>query len=175
MCSFCLWFQVNFTSENLVICFKGFFSPGITNDCVFGPPSDSPGADFVIYPRIPVLETIMSSNVRTIKAKMDCLFSVSFQHNGAYVSSFDLKFLKKTFKNRNPWCFNRNKFLFLFSLQSTLAPIKFGSQSVLYVYVPAMGSVVSSDLCQVWCVEEQKLNSRRSNLICIDIENTLHF
>ncbi|XP_037540118.1 alpha-tectorin-like [Nematolebias whitei] len=100
---------VNFTTENLVICFQGFFTPGNTDDCVFGPPSDSESAGFEIYPRIPVLETIVSSNVPSIQNQMDCFFTVSFQYHGT---------------------------------NSTLAVIKFGSLSVLYVYVPAQGSVV---------------------------------
>lgn len=125
-----------------MICFQGVFTPGTTDDCLFGPPSDSESAGFQIYPRIPVLETIVSSNVPSIQSQMDCFFTVSFQYHGANVSPPDPVWVSRFWYNLLK---TEGSGSVLFPLQSTLAVIKFGSLSVLYVYVPAQGAVVSSD------------------------------
>ncbi|XP_021170164.2 alpha-tectorin isoform X1 [Fundulus heteroclitus] len=100
---------VNFTRQNLVVCFSGFYGSRTDGDCIFGPLPDSGSAEFEQYQRIPVLETIVKYSVPSIDTRMDCYFSFSFQHNRGY---------------------------------STLALIKFGPRSVLYVYTPAEGTVV---------------------------------
>ncbi|XP_015257712.1 PREDICTED: alpha-tectorin-like [Cyprinodon variegatus] len=100
---------VNYTSQNLVICFKGFYGSGTKDDCILGPLPDSKNAEFDQFQRIPLLETIVQYNVPTIKTRMDCYLSISYQHKGGY---------------------------------TTLALIKFGPLSVLYVYTPVEGTVV---------------------------------
>ncbi|MEQ2168325.1 hypothetical protein GOODEAATRI_013126, partial [Goodea atripinnis] len=76
---------VNLTSKNLVVCFNSFYSPGTKDDCIFGPLTDSDSAEFEKYQRIPILETIVKYSVPTIKTRMDCYFSFSYQHNKGYV------------------------------------------------------------------------------------------
>lgn len=131
-----LWFQVNFTSQNLVVCFNGFYSPGTKADCILGPLPDSQSAEFEQYQRIPILETIVKSSVPTVKARMDCYFSFSYQHNGGYVSPAQPLRYILTSGPLHPLPVS-------VSPQTTLALIKFGPISVLYVYSPAQGAVVS--------------------------------
>uniref|UniRef100_A0A3Q2PQQ6 Alpha-tectorin-like n=1 Tax=Fundulus heteroclitus TaxID=8078 RepID=A0A3Q2PQQ6_FUNHE len=50
---------VNFTRQNLVVCFSGFYGSRTDGDCIFGPLPDSGSAEFEQYQRIPVLETIV--------------------------------------------------------------------------------------------------------------------
>ncbi|XP_047241748.1 alpha-tectorin-like [Girardinichthys multiradiatus] len=77
---------VNLTSKNLVVCFNSFYSPGTKDDCIFGPLTDSDSAEFEKYQRIPILETIVKYSVPTIKTRMDCYFSFSYQHNKGYAT-----------------------------------------------------------------------------------------
>lgn len=77
---------MNFTSQNLVLCFNGFYRPGSKDDCIFGLLPDSQSAEFEEFQRIPILETIVKYSVPTIKTRMDCYFSLSYQHNDGYVS-----------------------------------------------------------------------------------------
>lgn len=132
---------MNYTSQNLVICFKGFYGSGTKDDCILGPLPDSKNAEFDQFQRIPLLETIVQYNVPTIKTRMDCYLSISYQHKGGYVSS------APSLSNRvmsEPTANNIPLPVCIFCSQTTLALIKFGPLSVLYVYTPVEGTVVSS-------------------------------
>uniref|UniRef100_A0A3Q2PQU2 Alpha-tectorin-like n=1 Tax=Fundulus heteroclitus TaxID=8078 RepID=A0A3Q2PQU2_FUNHE len=71
---------VNFTRQNLVVCFSGFYGSRTDGDCIFGPLPDSGSAEFEQYQRIPVLETIVKYSVPSIDTRMDsptvCLLSL---------------------------------------------------------------------------------------------------
>uniref|UniRef100_A0A3Q2DAL5 Alpha-tectorin-like n=1 Tax=Cyprinodon variegatus TaxID=28743 RepID=A0A3Q2DAL5_CYPVA len=69
---------VNYTSQNLVICFKGFYGSGTKDDCILGPLPDSKNAEFDQFQRIPLLETIVQYNF----GPLSVLYVVDIQVDG---------------------------------------------------------------------------------------------
>uniref|UniRef100_A0A3Q3BDS2 Uncharacterized LOC108250204 n=1 Tax=Kryptolebias marmoratus TaxID=37003 RepID=A0A3Q3BDS2_KRYMA len=61
---------VNLTSENIVICFNGFYSPQSRGDCLLGPKVEK--AYFEVHERSSLLEERVHENVRDIKTSMNC-------------------------------------------------------------------------------------------------------
>ncbi|XP_036072440.1 uncharacterized protein LOC112141491 isoform X1 [Oryzias melastigma] len=73
---------VNFTSENFVVCFGGFFSPNGADDCLLATPPDSQHAKLELFRRIPILETLIHNSLPSIRTSMDCFAGFSLQHSG---------------------------------------------------------------------------------------------
>ncbi|XP_015224981.1 PREDICTED: von Willebrand factor-like, partial [Cyprinodon variegatus] len=61
---------VNFTSENLVSCFDGFYDPQTKGNCLVGPKTE--GAQFAVYGRDENLESAIHENVPAINTTMEC-------------------------------------------------------------------------------------------------------
>ncbi|XP_047442036.1 uncharacterized protein LOC125008728 [Mugil cephalus] len=75
---------VNFTTENFVLCFDGFYNPDAGGDCILAPPSKNSGSDYSsldIISRVDVLETNVHNNVPTITSTMDCSLSIIISNN----------------------------------------------------------------------------------------------
>ncbi|XP_038164131.1 uncharacterized protein LOC119798646 [Cyprinodon tularosa] len=63
---------VNFTNENFVICFNGFYNLSSDGDCIIGPKPDSEEAKFKIREKDASYEAQLKGAVQTITSSMKC-------------------------------------------------------------------------------------------------------
>ncbi|KAK2899438.1 alpha-tectorin-like [Channa argus] len=76
---------VNFTSENVSVCFNDFYNPQTRGDCVVGPKAKIDFVYFTIIPSTPKEELNFISNVPTIKNPLQCSVGLGVDHSGTSV------------------------------------------------------------------------------------------
>ncbi|XP_035984818.1 uncharacterized protein LOC110367112 isoform X3 [Fundulus heteroclitus] len=77
---------VNFTSENIVICFSGFYDPQNKGDCLVGPKGEMTWFEF--YGKTSGLEELIHQNLPTINNTMECSISIYTDTDGYNVVNF---------------------------------------------------------------------------------------
>lgn len=77
---------MNFTTQNFVICFNGFFDAQGTGDCLVGQQNFSKESVFSMSPGDVNSETTFLHNLPTIKNKQECTVKFLFQTDGQDVS-----------------------------------------------------------------------------------------
>lgn len=76
---------VNFTSENLVVCFNGFYDPQNKGDCLLAPKA----TDLIfVSGKSHVVENLIVENVPTINTTMECAVGLLSNSFGIYVGDF---------------------------------------------------------------------------------------
>ncbi|KAK2899443.1 uncharacterized protein [Channa argus] len=81
-------FYVNFTSDNFIICFSGFYNPETRGDCIVGPKGLAHYTLLDIKPPDPFFERYFLQFLPTIKNHLQCMVVLNVDHNGTFTDFF---------------------------------------------------------------------------------------